>query len=287
MATACACILICGDRRYLHAGRRAVRSVLRHSDLDVLVALGGHRLGALARRDRVQVADLGTAPVVHRSQPFLLKLRALAACLDATDAAHVLLLDADALLARDLAGSELAAALGGRGLGMVEQTGIRGSRMGRADFLAHYTRHTLGLLAPDRSAPPLERFRYFNSGVVLATRAELERLVPWALATMRRVGPRHQLGEHMVGDQDYFQLWANTLHPESCSELPWTWNHAPLWGPDGFPRTEARVLHLSNFCRGPSLWQRVKLDVVRTARRLHRARVPAHVVARPGDAPWI
>jgi hypothetical protein len=55
----------------------------------------------------------------------------------------------------------------------------------------------------------------------------------------------------MVADQDYFQHWANTLHPGACAELPWEWNHCEWWDED-FPAPDARILHFSNFCLGPT-----------------------------------
>ena len=267
MLPVCVCILIHGDRRYHRAGRRAVASVLRHSRFPVVVVTDDGSLHVRGS-SRVHIVPLARDPAQsHRAAAFLLKFRALEACLAEVQAARVLLLDADALLAADLDETHVEAALGGRGLGMVEQTGILGSDADRAFFREHYRRHALGVLAPESSAPPLDRFRYYISGVVLASRDELERLVPWALATIATVGPRHDTGEHMVADQDYFQVWANTLHPESCTALPWCWNHAAAWD-EGFPRGDAWILHLTNFCRGPSPWSYARLDLVRAARRM-------------------
>jgi hypothetical protein len=272
MLSLCVCILIHGDRRYHRAGRRAVSSVLRHSRFPVLVVTDDvplHERGS----SRVRVVPLPRdSAESHRATPFLLKFRALEACLAEMPAARVLLLDADALFTADLDETHVEAALGGRGLGMVEQTAILGSAADRPFFLEHYRRYALAVLAPENAAPPLDRFRYYNSGVVLASREELERLVPWALETIATVGARHDAGEHMVADQDYFQVWANALHPESCTALPWRWNHSAAWDL-GFPREDAWILHLTNFCRGPSPWSYARLDLTRAARRL-RALAP-------------
>lgn len=266
MVPVCVCILIHGNRRYLRAGRRAVASVLRRSPFPVVVATDGSSF-ATRRHDRVRVARIEAPRDRHRAAPFLLKFRALEACLDALHAAHVLLLDADTLLAAHLDASRVEEAIAGRGLGMVEQPTILGSDADRAFFLAHYERYALPILAPESPAPSLECFRSYNSGVVLASREELERLVPWALATMAAIGPRHDAGEHMVADQDYFQVWANTLRPGSCTALPWRWNHAAAWD-EGFPRQDAWILHLTNFCRGPSRWSYLRLDAARARQRV-------------------
>jgi hypothetical protein len=266
MVPVCVCILIHGDRRYFRAGRRALASVLRRSRFPIVVATDDASF-ATRRPDRVRVVRVDPPRGSHRAAAFLLKFRALEACLDAVEAAHVVLLDADTLLVADLDPTRIETALAGRGLGMVEQPTILGSDADRAFFLAHYERHALSVLAPGSPPPSLDRFRAFNSGVVLSSREELERIVPWALATIARVGSRHDAGEHMVADQDYLQVWANTLHPGSCTVLPWRWNHAAAWD-RGFPRDDAWILHLTNFCRGPSRWSYLRLDAVRITRRL-------------------
>jgi lipopolysaccharide biosynthesis glycosyltransferase len=271
MPPVCVCILIHGDRRYFRAGRRAIASVLRHSRFPIVVATDDPSL-ATRRPDRVRIVRIDAPREAYRAAPFLLKFRALEACLAEVSAESVLLLDADTLLVADLDSTSIEGALAGRGLGMVEQRTIVGSGADRGFFRSHYERWALALLAPESAPPPRERFRYFNSGVVLARRAELLRLVPWALARIAALGSRHDAGEHMVADQDYFQVWANTLHPESCTTLPWRWNHAAAWD-EGFPREGAWLLHLTNFCRGPSPWAYLRLDLARAAHTL-RALVP-------------
>jgi hypothetical protein len=213
-------------------------SLLRHSDLDVFVAL-------------------------DRAGSFLLKFDALEACLRATDAPTLLLLDADAVLVAPTTATQVETALAGRGLAMVEQTGIRGSGMGRADFLDHYARHSLAFLAPSAPSPEAESFRFFNSGVVIGTRQELRALATWARTAIEASGREHRVGEHMIADQDYYQVWVNHVHRGSCTELDWSWNHCEHWHED-FPRPGARILHFSGFCRGPT---RETVARMRAARR--------------------
>jgi hypothetical protein len=139
--------------------------------------------------------------------------------------------------------------------------------MTRADFLEHYERHPLVWLGDGTPPPTREAFRYFNSGVLLARRDGLEPFVAWALERMRAAGDAHQVGAHMIADQDYLQLWTNTLAPGSCTTLSWQWNHCEHWD-EGFPRRGARIVHASNFCRGPR-----RLAGLRLATRLAAARV--------------
>jgi hypothetical protein len=276
----CVCTVIYGHRNYFRAGRQAVRSVLARSDFDVFVAYGPGPEHQLPDSPRVRAQLLRPPVSGDRAMPFLLKFLALESCLRLTDAEWILLLDADAMLVSDLHPSAISRALGAAALGMVEQTGITGSGMTRGDFLQHYVTHALAWFAPGTPAPGLERFRFYNSGVVLGRRGELERLTTWALDTMHRAGKDHRIGRHMIADQDYFQYWTNTLFPSSCVQLPWNWNHCRHWDPD-FPRSDAYILHFSNFCRGPSLhqvwrmgWRNYRLE---WSRRLRRSRTDTRV----------
>lgn len=247
-----ACLLVHGDPSYAEVARVAVDSLLADSDFEVFVA---HAPGPvdewrLHPRLRRQLLPPETRPV-PRAHRFLKKFQALSCCLQQTSSARILLLDADVVLARPLRERELQAALGKADLGMVEQKSITGSAMNRASFRDHYTRHTLALLDPAGSPPALSAFRYYNSGVVLGTRALWERLVPWAIQTMNRIAGDHHVGDHMIADQDYLQYWSNNLHPGGCVELPWYWNHCEYWD-DHFPRRGVLFAHFSNFCNGPA-----------------------------------
>jgi len=191
-----------------------------------------------------------------------MKFKALLTCLDHVKTEWIILLDADALFVSPITADTVRQALDGRGLGMAEQTTIRGSRMTRQDFLQHYIRYSLAWLAPNATPPTLDEYRFFNSGVVLAHRAEIQRFADWAFDKATRATVPHQLGEHMISDQDYFQLWANTLHPGCCRTLSWAWNHSDLWDSD-FPRPGARIMHFSNFCQGPRFAQVLRMAYYR------------------------
>ena len=276
MHDVCVCMVVYGHRNYFRAGRQAIRSVLTRSDFDVFVASGPDHESALPDSSRVRRHRLRPPASGDRAMPFLLKFRALESCLRLTDAEWILLLDADAMLATDLDARTVAEALGPAGLGMVEQTGITGSGMTRDDFLAHYATHVLAWFAPRAAVPVREQFRFYNSGVVLGRRAEVERVTAWALNTIRCARTDHRVGRHMIADQDYFQYWTNTLFPASCVELPWHWNHCRHWDA-GFPRSGAYILHFSNFCRGPGFdqicrmsWWNHRLEWSRWWRRWRR-----------------
>ena len=90
-----------------------------------------------------------------------------------------------------------------------------------------------------------------DAQLVRTLRALWERLLPWAFQTIARQPGDHQIGEHMIADQDYFQYWANRLHPGTCAELPWYWNHCEYWD-ESFPRLGVLFAHFSNFCNGPA-----------------------------------
>jgi GT2 family glycosyltransferase len=246
------CMLVHGDAAYARVARVAADSLLADSDLDVMVVHGGGPVETWPRHRRLhrQVIDCPAADS-HRAGRFLLKFRAIEACLERFDVPWMLNLDADVVLARPLRVQDIPATLAGAGIGMVEQTCIRGSSMNRAAFLDHYRTHSLAAIAPHAPVPSLETFRYYNSGVVVAATTALRDLVAWAHGTITGHAGEFQSGEHIITDQDFFQYWANQLRPESCRELPWYWNHCEHWD-DGFPRRGVLFAHFSNFCLGPA-----------------------------------
>jgi hypothetical protein len=252
MARVCVCVTVSGGWKNYFAARQALVSVLDRTPFDVFAAVGsgpGWLLPAHPRLQVTRVADPSSGE--HRSAPFLRKFNGISAGLRHTDADYLVVLDADTVVTGRIDVANVERALDGLPLAMAEQTGIRGSAMGRAGFMDHYRAHTLAWIAPAVAPPRLERFRFFNSGVVLGARAEFERLTAWALDTIGRLGPRHEVGRHMIADQDYFQAWTNTLHPGSCRTLGWEWNHCEHWD-EGFPRRGALICHFSNFCNGPT-----------------------------------
>lgn len=263
-AAVCVCLLVHGRKRYFRAAREAIRSVLDHTGFEVLAVIGPGGGSRLPASRRVRKLRLPTFPAdIGRAERFLLKFAALERCLEATRARTLVLLDADAVFVRRVEAAELDAALGGLPLGMVEQTRIRGSSMGRAELLDHYVRHSLAFLAPGEAPPSLADFRFFNSGVVIARREEMTSLLSWTQDTIAAAPREHRAGDHMIADQDYLQVWANQLHPQRCAELDWSWNHCEHWD-EPFPRVGARIAHFSNFCRGPS---RANVSRMREARR--------------------
>ncbi len=240
-----------GASNYFHAARRSVASILERSDFDVHIAAGPQHSLRVPDTSRIRVQKLPASQLQERAHPFLLKFQALRDCLEKSPADWIVLMDADTLLVSHIDESDIPSALDGHSLGMVEQTGIRGSAMSRKDFLESYKKHTLAFFDPELSAPSLDEFRHFNSGVVLGHRKEFQRFVEWAQHVAGSMRGEHQVGTYMIADQDYFQLWTNNLNPGTCKQLPWMWNHCEHWD-EGFPRKEAIIVHFSNFCNGPT-----------------------------------
>jgi GT2 family glycosyltransferase len=243
-------VLVHGHRRYFRAAREAIRSILAHTSFPITVAVGPGAGRLWLRSPRIRRIRLREPAGTGRAAGFLLKFRALAAALDGATASHVLLLDADAVLAGPLAVTDLVDALGDRPIGMVEQTCIRGGDMDGTRLRAFAYETMLPFFGPVPAGLAAEDLTYYNSGVVIAVREEIADLTAWALDTIAGCERSHDVGEHMVGDQDYFQYWVNVLHPGRCASLPWVWNHCEHWD-EGFPRPGARILHFSNFCHGP------------------------------------
>jgi hypothetical protein len=257
------CILIYGSNNYFKAGIQAALSVLEFSDFDLFLAFGPNRDPPLGNESRIRHYQLQIERSPgNRAQPFLLKFQALQACLSNTQHSWLMLLDADAVLVRPITKEMISQALPKSGLGMVEQTTILGSGVGREDFHNHYNQYSLAWLAPGADPPKQSRFRYYNSGLVLSRRNELQAFIDWALTTFDQHPGNHLVGQHMIGDQDYFQFWANNLRPNNCNKLPWYWNHCEHWD-KGFPRKGAYVVHFSNFCLEPTPWQLLRMRLIR------------------------
>lgn len=252
-SSVCVCILATGNPQYAVIAERSIGSVLEYSPFTVLYATDRKsEFEKFLQNGRVQTALLPPLPDdSDRSNGFLRKFDALAAALELSPSAWFMMLDADAMLTSPMGESDIAQALGEFGFGMVEQTTITGSAMSRSDFLGHYTQHTMAWFGHTGPPPSIEEFRYFNAGVLIAKRSELEEIVSWARNVILSSRKTHDSSGEMIGDQDYFQYWANTLHRGSCATLPWYWNHCEHWD-DGFPHPDAKIVHLSNFCHGPN-----------------------------------
>jgi len=257
-----ASIVALGSIGYGLAAREAAASVLQHSDLDVFLTADAATTPLLPAHERVRLLSARAPDAAFRPTPFLAKFEALAACLDASDADVFLQLDADAVLRRRVDGAMIAAALGDADIAMAEQTRITGSAVGRAELYRHHVDHAHAFLAPGRDPPPPGRFCFANSGVVLFTRGGLRDFLDWARPLRARLPAEHRLGGHWIADQDYLQVWANTIHPARFARLPWQWNHCGHWD-DGFPRDDALVAHLSNFMNGPTPGAVGRLRVLR------------------------
>ena len=251
MSEVTVCLNVSGHRNFFSALRQCVLSILQHTGFGIFV---GHPPGAslnLPSDPRITSLAIPTPPgEPNRAKPFLYTFSVLEQMLQKTRSRWIIQMDVDAIMVKSLSDREVEGSLQGQGFGLVEQTTISGSDMTRADFLEHYKNHSLVWLNPDAVPPAPEDFRYYNSGVVLGERSEFEKFIPWALETIQRTGWKHEVGPHLIGDQDYFQYWTNNLHPGCCTELDWRWNHCQHWD-RGFPRPEAYVLHFSNFCIGP------------------------------------
>lgn len=236
---------------YALAAREAVQSVLDHSDFDVHVTCDQECGLLIPDSPRVKRATLAEHAADHRADRFLAKLSALRMCLQNCPDPILIQLDADAVLMRQITAAAVEAALGPSGMAMVEQTAILGSPMRRPQFLRHYAEHSLRFIAPKLAPPDEAVFRFYNSGVVLLRRDALAAFLDWAEDRRRRLPALHEIGAHMIADQDYLQVWANNVSAGACRELSWEWNHCDHWD-EGFPRPGARIAHLSNFCSGPT-----------------------------------
>lgn len=246
-----ACVIAHGDPNYRSAAVGAALAILEHTDWELVLVSDAPIPAVVADDPRVSGLRFEPPPVGDRAVRFLAKFDALERALAISDAPLVALLDADTRIVRRTTADDVADALGGLSMGMVEQTGIRGSGMDRSRFREHYRDVSLAFIDSTAPVPALEDFRFFNSGVMFGRREAIVDLVRTTRARIERRTDAHVVGEHMVTDQDYFQHWANTLYPGACAELSWEWNHCEWWD-DDFPAAGARILHFSNFCLGPT-----------------------------------
>lgn len=265
-------ILALGHIGYGMAAREAAASVLQHSDFDVLLTCDEVTAPLFTAHERLRLLPFRAPSASFKPTRFLAKFEALAACLDESDAEFFVQLDADAVLQKPIDGAMVAEALGQADIAVAEQPRIIGSEMGRAELRQHHIDHAIAFLAPHLEAPPLERFCYANTGVVLFRRDGLQAFLHWAQPLAAGLPAEHRQGEHWIADQDYLQIWVNNLNASRFAVLAWQWNHCEHWD-DGFPRADALIAHLSNFMNGPTP------DAIRRLRRLRN--VNAETEGRP------
>ena len=250
-------MLAIGKIGYALAARQSIIALLDRTDFEIHVTADAAGSQFIPRSPRVHLHILELQPG-FRADPFIGKFAALENCLAHSTDDVILALDADTVVLQPLSEADLVASLGDHDLGMVEQTTIVGADMGRREFLEHFATHSLAFLLPDAIPPDEGEFRFFNSGVVIARRAGLSDFLDWASALRAMRPAHHQQGAHMIADQDYFQVWANTVRPGSTAELPWSWNHCDKWDA-GFVRAGAHIAHFSNFCLGPEMTSAVEM----------------------------
>lgn len=265
-----------GSVAYGAAARQTVLSLLEHTSFPIVVGCDEVTEALVPRSPRVHIERV-RATTGARAEPFLAKFATWQAALAHLGAKVFVHIDADAVLARPLTAAEVATALGGSSLAMVEQTTIIGSTMGRPEFLRHFVEHSLAYLAPALPVPELHEFRFHNSGVILFRALELRNFLDWAATTRAASDGSHHVGAHMIADQDYLQVWANLLRRGRCGELGGGWNHCIWWDAD-FPRPDARIVHFSNFCNGPPFATVRRMELTRGVASPEKERVSFLIV---------
>jgi GT2 family glycosyltransferase len=249
--TVSAYYLVHGAPSYFKAFGLSVKSLLEYTDFNICIYTYNKNLIEIPSSKRIQIKTFrNNQDPLDRAQRFLLKFKGIKDCFKQSECSHILMLDVDTLFNRRVSSQDLISTLGNRSLGMVEQTKIRGSTMSRKDFLEHYKNFSLKFIDPTIQCPSLEQFRFYNSGVVVAEKKELLKIVDSTLDQINSRQERHQVEHHMIADQDYFQYWANNVNPKGVTELSWHWNHCEHWDLD-FPNKDANIFHYSNFCEGP------------------------------------
>ena len=249
------CTMAHGPALYKQAASQTIKSVLCHTTFNIFNCCDDN----IGLKNDSRVTCCPIKPMekgFQRPDRFLRKFEVLTFCLQQCPSDWIIWLDADAVFVRQLSEKRLRQVMGDAPIGMVEQTTVTGSTMGRADFFKHYREHSLVVIGRAANAispkTAFSSFRYFNSGVVVARRQEWKIFLDWARSEVFENSGKHEVGKHMVADQDYFQYWVNTLHPGRCRSLPWHWNHCEYWD-NRFPKPGALIVHFSNFCNGPTV----------------------------------
>jgi len=196
----------------------------------------------------------------YKGDWFLHKLKIWEQALSNSNEEFFLHIDADASATTSFSLQSLLIALGDKSIGMVQQPRVLGNNpLGKKELYEHYLRVSHKAVNSGAPKSTLQTFTYFNSGFVLFRRKALEDFLQWAAEVM--VNMPREIDGQMVADQDILQVYANEIVPEEIAELDWRWNHCQWWDAD-FPNPEAHVIHMSNFCQGPTATQMNQLAVL-------------------------
>jgi hypothetical protein len=244
------CITAVGSQQYHDAARVAIRSILRNSPFPVFLGIDSQQRPFWTEHPRITTFLMPQWNDTSETPAFLAKFDTLSKLIDQHPDTYILQMDADALLVAELNAEHIIEQLGDYSFAMLEQTTITGSSNDREFFLKHYIDHTMKWFGDKTTPPAVAAFRYYNSGVVLSKADAMRKFLDWCHRVIENKPPHHRVGRHMIGDQDYFQYWANSLNPGQCRTLPWSWNHCEHWH-DDFPRAGSVICHFSNFCNGP------------------------------------
>jgi GT2 family glycosyltransferase len=245
-----AILSVFGDEAYYRAAEYCIRSLVEHTSLRIAVGCDRPENIRVSYPGRVFVLPVDLSGPALRPRPFMGIFDTVIAIQEHLPSEFCLLIDADCVVMTDIVDTDLGAALGEFDFGMVEQTTVSGSGMGREEFLEHFTKVSLPTIDSDPGTSSLDVFRYWNSGVVLARSSALLELAQFARQKWAQNPAGHLVGDHMVADQDYFQYWGSVRKPGSIITLPKDWNHCQWWD-DDFPNPAAKIHHYSNFCLGP------------------------------------
>lgn len=276
-------LLVSGSAGYAIAARECVLALLTHTEFPIHVAADPVGCMLLPKSPRIHLCSLPERPPTGGAAPFMEKFVALEQCLAAFADDTVLMIDVDAILTERISEPHVEAILGDHPIAMVEQKCTLGEGKHRRDFLRHYTNVTLAAISPGAAAPRLEDFRYFNSGVVFLRRDEATRIIRWVRGIVAERPGVLSHDERIIADQDFLQVWTNTIRPGSCRELDWRYNHCGLWH-EGYPRGGAVIHHFSNYLRGPDL---EGLAAMRALRRPSDAGQPVTDAEDPPAADWL
>ena len=228
---------------------QTVHSLLEKTPFDVVISTDSPDFYAIDYRNRLRI-DARRPETVERPGRFVQKITGVVNIPDLLRYDKVLLLDADAVVAAPINARDVEESLSDADFALVEQKTIRGSSMNRQKFFEHFCRFALPAISPLSVPSDFPRFRYWNSGVVLARTKPLIELAAFVEGTFRERGGFHSPEGELVGDQDYFQYWLGHEAGPRFRELPIEWNDCYWWNPE-FPSPQSRIIHFSSFTEPP------------------------------------